>query len=143
MEFVAGARQTSELNMLQWFSRRISFGRSPWADFFAREQRAGGWAYRPKTAVAPPIAPDLELSAIEGDPRMFFHIRRERDRTLAQAKRDAMRSLDGQLTCEACGFMACQVYPGLSGEVCEIHHRPPFPKSPPPLPPGLKILNED
>ena len=134
LELVAEARKTSNLsgdpaiasNMLQWFSQRISVGRSPWTDFFDRERRANGWAYRPKTAVAPPIAPDLDLSAVEGDPRLFFHIRRERNFALAQAKKNAMRRADGHLICEVCGFLAPRVYPGISGDVCEVHHRLPL-----------------
>lgn len=113
-------------NMLAWFSQQITVGRSPWADFFDREQRNSAWAYRPKTAVAPPIAADLELSAIEGDPRLFFHIRQERNPALARAKREAMRRPDGQLMCEVCGFLVPEVYPGLSGDVCEVHHRRPL-----------------
>ena len=94
--------------------------------FFDREQQGGAWAYRPKTRIAPPIAPDLELSAIEGDPRLFFDIRRERNPALARAKREAMRRPDGQLMCEVCRFLIPQVYPGLSGDVCEVHHRRPL-----------------
>lgn len=133
-EIVAQARTTAAWNddraaasnMVAWFSQQITVGRSSWAEFFDREQRGGAWAYRPKTAVAPPIAPEIELSAIEGDPRLFFHIRRERNTTLARAKREAMRRPDGQLMCEACGFLAPRVYPGLTGDVCEVHHRRPL-----------------
>lgn len=113
-------------NMIAWFSTKITEGHSPWKEFFDREQRGGAWAYRPKTAVRPPIATDTEVSAIEGDPRLFIHIVRERDPDIARAKRDAMRGLDGQLACEACGFVAIGVYPGLSGDVCEVHHRRPL-----------------
>jgi len=113
-------------NMVAWFSQQITVGRSPWVDFFDRERQDDAWAYRPRTAVRPPIAADIELSAIEGEPRMFFHLRRERDAALAAAKRDAARTLDGRLTCEACGFVAQATYPGLPGEVCEVHHRRPL-----------------
>jgi hypothetical protein len=110
-------------NMVAWFSQQIAVGRSPWADFFDREPRDEAWAYRPKTAVRPPIAEDLELSAIEGEPRLFFHLRRERDPALAEAKRKSARTSDGRLECEACGFVAQVQYPGLPGDVCEVHHR--------------------
>ena len=59
-------------NMIAWFSQQITVGRSRWGEFFDRERRGGAWAYRPKTAVSPPVASDAELSAVEGDPRMFF-----------------------------------------------------------------------
>jgi 5-methylcytosine-specific restriction protein A len=96
--------------------------------------------YRPKTAVQPPIAPDPELAAIEGDPRLFFHIKRERDRGLARAKRDAMRRPDGQLICEACGFLVRDAYPGLSGDVCEVHHRRPLAEAMSPVTTRLEDL---
>lgn len=110
-------------NMVAWFSQQITVGRSRWAEFFVRERRGGAWAYRPKTAVSPPIAADVELSAVEGDPRMFFHLRRERDPVLARAKREAAKATDGRLKCEACGFVTHDTYPALGGEVCEVHHR--------------------
>ena len=113
-------------NMVAWFSQQITIGRSQWADFFDREHRAGAWAYRPKTAIPPPIAADRELSAVEGNPRMFFHLRRERDAALAEAKRQAVRDATGRLQCETCGFTTDSTFPGLDGEVCEIHHRLPL-----------------
>ena len=57
--------------------------------------------------VESPVAPDGELTFMEGDPRLVFHVRRERDPALVEAKREA-------------------VYPRLDGEVCEIHHRLPL-----------------
>ena len=110
-------------NMVAWFSQQITVGNSPWGEFFDREQQRGTWAYRPKTAVQPPIAPDPELAAIEGDPRLFFHIKRERDRGLARSKRDAMRRPDGQLICEACGFLVVtpiQVFPATSARFTTV-----------------------
>ena len=59
-------------NMVAWFSQQITVANSPWEAFFDRKKQGGTWAYRPKTAIAPPIAPDPELSAIEGDPRLFL-----------------------------------------------------------------------
>jgi len=117
-------------NMVAWFSQQITVGRSRWAEFFDRERRDGAWAYRPRTAIVPPIAADLELSAIEGDPRMFFHLRRERDAALAQAKRNAVRAEAGVLFCETCGFATRSVFPDLCGEVCEIHHCRPLAEAP-------------
>lgn len=110
-------------NMVAWFSQQITIGNSRWGELFDREQQRGAWAYRSKTAVSPPIAPDPELAAVEGDPRLFFHLKRERDPALARAKRESARRPDGQLTCEACGFLMRDVYPGLTGDVCEVHHR--------------------
>lgn len=113
-------------NMVAWFSQQITVGKSPWGEFFDREQQRGAWAYRPKTAVQAPIAPDLELARIEGNPRLFFHFKRERDPDLSRAKRDSMRRADGQLVCEACGFLVREIYPDLPGDLCEVHHRRPL-----------------
>jgi hypothetical protein len=113
-------------NMVAWFSAQITIGTSPWVAFFDRERRAGTWAYRPSIAVHHPMAVDVDMSAVEGEPRMFFHIRRERDPALAKAKRASILATGGQATCEACGFAAHVTYPGLVGDVCEIHHRLPL-----------------
>lgn len=118
--------RTVASNMVAWFSQQITVGRSRWAEFFDRERRAEAWAYRPKTAVSPAVAADLELSAVEGEPRLFFHLRRERDPALVQAKREAAELAYGCLKCEACGFVTKATFPGLGGEVCEIHHRLPL-----------------
>lgn len=114
-------------NMVAWFSQQISVGRSEWVEFFERERVAGAWAYRPVAAATPGTIPDFEFAALEGEPRMFFHLRRERDAGLVRAKRAAARNLAGQLECEVCGFAAQDAYPGcLSGELCEVHHRKPL-----------------
>lgn len=113
-------------NMVAWFSQQITVGRSRWAEFLDRERRSGVWAYRPKTAVRSPVAADAELSAVEGDPRLFFHLRRERNPALAQAKREAVHAAKVHLECEACGFATTVTFPDLGGEVCEVHHRLPL-----------------
>ncbi len=51
-------------NMLQWFSQKITVGNSVWVEFFDREARAGGWAYRSKAWNHP-----QDLGAIKGDPQ--------------------------------------------------------------------------
>jgi hypothetical protein len=113
-------------NMVAWFSQQISVGRSQWVQFFERTRVDGAWAYRPVTSATPSAAPEGDFSALEGEPRMFFHLRRERDAQLVRAKREASRNADGELECEACGFVAERVYGALAGEVCETHHRTPI-----------------
>ena len=114
-------------NMVAWFSQQISVGNSRWSEFLAERKKVhGAWAYRAKTAEAAPVAPDPELAAIEGEPRMFFHLRRERDPGLAKAKREAAKGADGLIRCEACGACAQERYPGIQGDICEIHHRRPL-----------------
>lgn len=110
-------------NMVAWFSQQISVGRSEWADFFVRERIEGAWAYRLAAAATPGKIPDADFSAIEGEPRMFLHLRRERDRSLVAAKHASARNSLGQLVCEVCGFVAELAYPGICGGLCEIHHR--------------------
>jgi predicted HNH restriction endonuclease len=72
------------------------------------------------------LPPDPEVSAFEGDARMYAHFRRERNVTLVQAKRDQAQNSEGQLQCEACGFVTQLTYPGLEGDICEVHHRTPL-----------------
>jgi hypothetical protein len=90
---------------------------------------------RPEGAVSETTAQRLaalprdpaEVSAIEGEPRMFSHMLRERCPALVRAKREVARNSAGQLECEACGFVAETAYPGiLSGELCDVHHRIPL-----------------
>ncbi len=84
---------------------------------------------QPKTRLQPPVVADIELSAIEGDPRMFFHVRRERDPALVEAKRREANANNGRMECEVCGFTTQAIFPSLEGEVCEIHHRLPLASS--------------
>jgi hypothetical protein len=119
--------QAAAANMIAWFSQQITAGVSRWGEFFDREKRGNVWAYRAKITAPQPIALDLEaLAAIEGDPRWFFHLRRERDRGIAEAKRNAAKQPDGSLVCEGCGFVSRSTYPGLEADLCEIHHRLPL-----------------
>lgn len=97
--------RSATANMVAWFSQQVTIGVSPWAAYFDREKRGDVWAYRPKSAAPQPVAVDPDaLVAIEGDPRWFFHLQRERDPAIAKAKRTAARLPDGRLLCDACGF---------------------------------------
>lgn len=119
--------RTAASNMVAWFSQQISVGRSEWGHFFERERVAGAWAYRPVAAARPGSIPEFEFSALEGEPRLFLHFRRERDPSLVRAKRAAARNSSGLLECEVCTFVAQDAYPiALYGELCEVHHRNPL-----------------
>lgn len=113
-------------NMVAWFSQRITVANSPWASFFERERQPDGWAYRPIMSAQSSIITESDLVAIEGDPRMYFHLRRERDPAISQAKRHAVMVTHGKLSCESCGFWTQDSFPGLDAELCEIHHRLPL-----------------
>lgn len=119
-------RRAVAINMVAWFSQTITTGTSPWGGLFERQQKGGAYAYRPKAALESPIASDSDIRAIEGEPRLFFHFRRERDSSIAKAKRDHALATLGRVACEACGFSTQSAYPGLAGEVCEVHHRRPL-----------------
>lgn len=110
-------------NMVAWFSQRITQGRSAWANLFERLRIDGAWAYRPIAGKPPNPDHDVEQSSIEGEPRLVAHFRRERDPRLAEAKR---RAVGAELNCEACGLIAQAAYPGLPGDVYEVHHRLPL-----------------
>ena len=69
---------------------------------------------------------DPELSAIEGEVRMFLHFRRERKRAMVDAKRAITLKNTGKLACEACGVVTAERYPGLNAELSEVHHRIPL-----------------
>jgi hypothetical protein len=119
--------QAVAANMVAWFSQQITTGVSRWAEFFDRKKQDGVWAYRPKSHGPQSIAVDPEdMAAIEGNPKWFFHLMRERDAKIAAAKRQAERLPDGRLLCEACGFAALDVYSGINADLCECHHRIPL-----------------
>ncbi len=119
--------RTAASNMVAWFSQKITVGRSPWAQVFERERTGANWAYRPVAAATATSITDEEIAFLEGEPRMFFHLRRERDPRLVQAKRAAAIAIHGRLRCEVCGFVAEEVFPGWSdGPICEVHHRMPL-----------------
>lgn len=118
--------QNAAANMVAWFSQQISVNNSPWVTFFDRDRRNNGWAYRPVTATNPSLLSESDLMAIEGNPQMYFHLRRERDAVIAKAKRDSFIANHGELYCECCSFKTDSVYSDLGYDVCEIHHRSPL-----------------
>ena len=64
---------------------------------------------------------------LEGKPSLVTHLRRERARGLAQAKKRAFRREKGRLSCERCGLDPKDVYGFDVGEACiEVHHIQPL-----------------
>lgn len=60
----------------------------------------------------------------EGNQRRISHLRRERHRGAAKAKRAAMLAQHGRLFCEECHLDPIQHFGGPDGEACiEVHHR--------------------
>ena len=113
-------------NMVAWFSQQISVNNSPWVTFFDRVRRPSGWAYRPVTAANPSLLSLSDLAAIEGNPQIYFHLRRERDPEITKAKRESFVAMNGSLYCECCNFGTESAFPGLGCDICEIHHRAPL-----------------
>lgn len=59
----------------------------------------------------------------EGSARLVKHLRRERGRGLAQAKKAAFFREHGRLYCERCGLDPIEVFGDKDGEACiEVHH---------------------
>ena len=117
--------QGAASNVMAFFSRQITLGRNPLGGFFEREPTKGTWAYRRNAVVQALISVEFDPVAIEGELRLFLHLRRERSAALAKAKRDDARNR-GVLKCEACHLVVDNVYPGLDGDVFEVHHRRPL-----------------
>jgi predicted HNH restriction endonuclease len=69
-----------------------------------------------------PLGPDIDLEAVEGEPRLVTHLRRERAPDLVAKKKAAVLKTAGRLACEACGFNFAEHYPGLGSNFCEVHH---------------------
>jgi hypothetical protein len=118
--------KTAARNMVSWFSQKISVNNSPWESFFDRVRRSNGWAYRPVFLANQTLIGQSDYAAIEGNPIIYFHFRRERDQEIVKAKRDSFIAEHGKLFCESCQFSTSSIYAGLNSDICEIHHRLPL-----------------
>ena len=134
MALIVAARASNKLpddraiasNMLAFFSQKITMGQSPWGSYFERIKQGATYSYRPRHEDAYGIGPDLEYEAIEGEKRLVSHLLRERDPAIAKKKRDSSRAPNGGLACEACGKNSRNVFPDISGDSWEVHHRLPL-----------------
>jgi predicted HNH restriction endonuclease len=86
-----------------------------------------------ESAVISPLGeselPDLDLlnlTAREGRLRVVEHLRRERNRTIIQAKKKQALHTTGRLICEVCGFDFERVYGPIGRDFCEVHHKVPL-----------------
>lgn len=71
---------------------------------------------------------DAESSAVEGNPRLVAHLRRERNSSLTEKKKKSVLSATGRLCCEACGFDFEEMYGKNGRGFCEVHHLKPISK---------------
>jgi len=74
--------------------------------------------------------PDLEPlddlpAASEGGRQLFTHYRIERDRSLIERKKNAVRKATGGLACQVCDF-DFSIYKKLGEGFCEVHHLHPL-----------------
>ncbi|MBI5430847.1 MAG: HNH endonuclease [Nitrosomonadales bacterium] len=75
-----------------------------------------------------PELPDVDTPSFgtEGAMRLVYHLRRERNRTLVEAKKAAVQKAKGALCCEVCGFDFSATYGRLGEGFCEVHHLLPL-----------------
>lgn len=64
--------------------------------------------------------------ASEGLKAYVAHLRRERNRSLVEAKKRQALAQCGRLSCEACGFDFAASYGQLGEGYCEVHHKIPL-----------------
>ena len=75
-----------------------------------------------------PSLPDIDFAASvsEGGLRLVSHLRRERKRAVVEAKKAAVLSSTGRLSCEVCGFDFSVTYGSVGEGFCEVHHLSPL-----------------
>ncbi|MGN4989909.1 HNH endonuclease [Aeromonas sp. 97A] len=66
--------------------------------------------------------PDIDFSAIEGNPRLLAHMKRERNQKLVYLKKKQTLENTGALICEVCHFDFHSFYGALGEDFCEVHH---------------------
>lgn len=76
-----------------------------------------------RSAVPPPPS---EAAALEGEPRLVSHFQRERDSSLVKEKLRQVLQLASEIRCEACGFVAADIYGDLDSHLCDVHHLLPL-----------------
>jgi hypothetical protein len=85
------------------------------------------------SSVSPPPDIDFSASVSEGWRRLVSHLKRERNRAIVEAKKDAVLSSTGRLSCEVCGFDFSATYGSLGERFCEVHHLIPLSTSDEPV----------
>ena len=78
----------------------------------------------PSSIALPDI--DFSTSVSEGERRLISHLKRERKRAVVEAKKAAVLSSTGGLSCEVCGFDFSATYGSLGEGFCEVHHLSPL-----------------
>lgn len=68
----------------------------------------------------------LDIGVAEGQEVYLSHLRRERNGTIIEAKKERVLDEHGRLTCEVCGFDFAAIYGKLGDGYCEVHHTTPL-----------------
>jgi hypothetical protein len=88
---------------------------------FSKKTKLPALAKKRKTENS--VETDVDYEAIEGEPRLVTHFKRERNSKLAEQKKKAAKNL----RCEACSFDFEKVYGETHGKgFCEVHHKVPL-----------------
>lgn len=72
---------------------------------------------------------DDEAHGLEGSPRLMAHLRRERNSSIVEKKKQDVLRRTGTLSCEVCSFDFEKTYGSHGREFCEVHHLIPLHKS--------------
>jgi hypothetical protein len=112
---------TMAATMIAWFSAQMTRGVSEWAGFFEKKRLKKSYPYSFRTAILH-REDDQDMSAIEGNPKIYPHLVRERKQSLVKAKRDWALKANGVIACEVCDVVIADRYSGVSVDVCEVHH---------------------
>jgi hypothetical protein len=80
----------------------------------------------PSVPSLPDIDFDFSASVSEGGRRLVSHLRRERNHAIVEAKKEAVLSSTGRLSCEVCGFDFSTTYGSLGEGFCKVHHLSPL-----------------
>ena len=101
-----------------------------------------GWGQNKKAVPvysAVPLSPS-DQEWVEGHPKLVTHLRRERGKGLARAKKARFKSKHGRLFCERCNLNPAEVYDQSISDACiEVHHKLPVAS----MAPGHKTRLED
>lgn len=75
--------------------------------------------------------PDVDnaVFGIEGNPRLVAHMRRERNSSIVQRKKNEVSKIKGSLKCEVCQFDFAEKYGEYGKDFCEVHHLTPLSQS--------------
>lgn len=74
-----------------------------------------------------PVPPTpADVGALEGEPRLVHHFVRERNPMLTREKLRHVRQLTNEVRCEACGFLATDIYGDIDSDLCDVHHLLPL-----------------